>query len=122
MRWNVKPVVLREESEQNIPVRPGTVLRKLVHFLEGVLSNTQILFGVLKTDKMSLTVNWANLILKYYIHSCKCNNRLLSFAAFIEYLKYQILIEMESKNLFKSFVIRMEMANNRSLSKPTLTT
>ena len=33
------------------------------------LSNTQILFGVLKTDKLSLTVNWANLILKYYIHA-----------------------------------------------------
>ena len=66
------------------------------------LSNTQILFGVLKTNKLSLTVSWANLILKYYIHSCKCNNRLLSFAALIEYLKYQILIEKESGKTYKN--------------------
>ena len=59
------------------------------------------MFRVLKTDELSLTVNGANLILKYYIHSCKCNNRLLLFAAFIEYLKYQILIEKESEKLIK---------------------
>ena len=62
-------------------------LIKPIHNRLWNLTNTEILFGVLQTDQTSLTVNWANLILQYYIHLCKRNKKPLTFSAFTEQLK-----------------------------------
>ena len=59
-------------------------LTKPIHNRLWNLTNTETLFGILQTDKTSLTVNWANLILKYYIYLCKRDKKPLTFRAFTD--------------------------------------
>ena len=68
------------------------------------LSNAEILYGVYKSEKKSLSFNWLVLCLKNYIHKWKRRNIALSLLAFIEYLKYHIRIEKEGKTLSKSYL------------------
>ena len=51
----------------------------------------QILFGMLRSDKKSLALNWLDLIMKYY----KWKNTALSFKAFEENVKYEQKLEKE---------------------------
>ena len=55
-----KPQILWEEMKN--------LIKPINNRLWNLTPNTEILFRVLQTDRTSLTVNWANLILKYYIH------------------------------------------------------
>ena len=48
------------------------------------LTIAQILFGILRSDKKSLSLNWLVLIMKYCIYKCKWQNTALSFKAFKE--------------------------------------
>ena len=61
-------------------------------------SKSEILFGILKTDKKSLSLNWLILLLKQYIYICKWKGIALSFLAFVEKLKYHLKIEKQGEN------------------------
>ena len=77
------------------------------------LTNSQILYGILQTDKNALALNWVILIIKHYIYTHKWKKIAVSFAAFLEHLKYQTKIEKESeKNVRKKSVFQVEMADS----------
>ena len=63
------------------------------------LTIVQILFGILRSDKKSLALNWLVLIMKYYIYKCKWR---LSFKAFKENAKYELKLEKEGEKLDKN--------------------
>ena len=63
------------------------------------LTIVQILFGILRSDKRSLALNWLVLIMKYYIYKCKWK---LSFKAFKENAKYELKLEKEGEKLDKN--------------------
>ena len=60
------------------------------------LTNSQILYGILQTDEYALALNWVILIMKH-IYTHKWEKIAVSFAAFLEHLKYQTKIEKESE-------------------------
>ena len=62
------------------------------------LTNSQILYGILQTDKNALSLNWVILILKH-IYTHKWKKIAVSFGAFLEHLKYQTKIEKESEKM-----------------------
>ena len=64
------------------------------------LTNSQILYGILQTDKNALALNWVILIMKHYIYTYKWKKIAVSFAVFLEYLKYQTKIEKESEKMY----------------------
>ena len=43
------------------------------------LTIAQILFGIIRSDKKSLALNWLVLIMKYYVYKCRWKNTTLSF-------------------------------------------
>ena len=61
------------------------------------LTIAQILFGILRSDKKSLALNWFVLIMKYYIYKRKWKNTALSFKAFKENVKYELKLEKGEK-------------------------
>ena len=58
-----------------------------------IISKQEALLGITKQSKFSNISNYLILIMKFYIHSTKYNNRKLSFDAFMFYLKLRINIE-----------------------------
>ena len=63
------------------------------------LTISQILYGILQTDKNALALNWIILIMKHYIYTQKWKKIAVSFAAFLEHLKYRTKIEKESEKM-----------------------
>ena len=63
------------------------------------VTNSQILYGILQTDKNALALNWIILIMKH-IYTHKWKKIAVSFAAFLEHLKYQTKIEKESEKMY----------------------
>ena len=66
------------------------------------LTIAQILFGILRSDKKSLALNWLVLIMKYYIYKCKWKNTALSFKAYKENVKYELKLKKEGEKLNKN--------------------
>ena len=66
-------------------------------------SKTEILFGILKTDRKSLSLNWLILLVKQYIYICKWKSIALSFLAFVENLKYHLKIKKQGENQCKNY-------------------
>ena len=64
------------------------------------LTNPEIIYGILQSDKNALAINWVILIMKHFIYTYKWQKIALSFAAFIEHLKYQIKIEKEIERIY----------------------
>ena len=63
------------------------------------MTNSQILCGILRTDEYALALNWVILIMKH-IYTHKWKKIAVSFAAFLEHLKYQTKIEKESEKMY----------------------
>ena len=79
------------------------------------LTNSQILYVILQTDKNALALNWVILIMKHYIYTHKWKKIAVSIAEFLEHLKYQTKIEKESEKMYSkslSFKWKWQIVEN----------